>query len=334
MFLYEEFMARSSTRMALQKGGNYMGMMNVLMQLRKVCNHPDLFEPRSIITPFCSDRLSIVTASSVVNALDKNQPLQKLSSSVLTPLWSNGSGQPSFQESLSQSAYITQRRKQLKVDKQTLKSHFEKGSMSKFHSDTNISPGLSRLLNVIETKLTDEHNKKSELHCSLNESRCESQAFAYPFDLQQTASVDTSKIKYSSLEDCTCQEIASTPSDLLMMRKRQEEAINSMTSDLEKNFVFYVPRAGSDQPILFPKRLADIDEQSLSHHLGKHGSLSSAETNTLFFPDKKLIQFDAGKLQILSELLRNLKQDKHRVLIFTQVRREVTFIFFPFQHQV
>lgn len=26
--------------------------MNVLMQLRKVCNHPDLFEPRTIESPF------------------------------------------------------------------------------------------------------------------------------------------------------------------------------------------------------------------------------------------------------------------------------------------
>ncbi|CAN0105157.1 unnamed protein product, partial [Discosporangium mesarthrocarpum] len=33
--LYEEFMSRSSTRAAM-KGGNFMGMMNVLMQLRKV----------------------------------------------------------------------------------------------------------------------------------------------------------------------------------------------------------------------------------------------------------------------------------------------------------
>ena len=34
-FLYEEFMARSSTR-SLLSGANYMGMMNILMQLRKV----------------------------------------------------------------------------------------------------------------------------------------------------------------------------------------------------------------------------------------------------------------------------------------------------------
>lgn len=34
-FLYEDFMSRSSTRQMLT-GGNYMSMMNVLMQLRKV----------------------------------------------------------------------------------------------------------------------------------------------------------------------------------------------------------------------------------------------------------------------------------------------------------
>lgn len=27
--------------------------MNIVMQLRKVCNHPNLFEPRSVQTPFC-----------------------------------------------------------------------------------------------------------------------------------------------------------------------------------------------------------------------------------------------------------------------------------------
>ena len=34
-FLYEEFMSRSTTR-SLLSGANYMGMMNILMQLRKV----------------------------------------------------------------------------------------------------------------------------------------------------------------------------------------------------------------------------------------------------------------------------------------------------------
>ena len=39
-FLYEEFMGRSSTRAAMSGVGSFMGMMNVLMQLRKVRPHP------------------------------------------------------------------------------------------------------------------------------------------------------------------------------------------------------------------------------------------------------------------------------------------------------
>ncbi len=35
LYLYEEFMARSSTKSAMS-GANYLGMMNILMQLRKV----------------------------------------------------------------------------------------------------------------------------------------------------------------------------------------------------------------------------------------------------------------------------------------------------------
>ena len=35
-FLYEDFMARSSTRVSMSSGGGFLGMLNVLMQLRKV----------------------------------------------------------------------------------------------------------------------------------------------------------------------------------------------------------------------------------------------------------------------------------------------------------
>lgn len=49
--LYEEYMASSTARTALSSG-NYLGLMNCLMQLRKVCNHPDLFEPRPIVSAF------------------------------------------------------------------------------------------------------------------------------------------------------------------------------------------------------------------------------------------------------------------------------------------
>ena len=41
----------------------------------------------------------------------------------------------------------------------------------------------------------------------------------------------------------------------------------------------------------------------------------------MFFPDKRLIQYDCGKLQVLDTLLKKLKAGGHRVLIFTQMSK-------------
>jgi SNF2 family DNA or RNA helicase len=49
--LYDDFIQCKSTRDVIQQG-HYMSVINILMQLRKVCNHPDLFESRPIISPF------------------------------------------------------------------------------------------------------------------------------------------------------------------------------------------------------------------------------------------------------------------------------------------
>jgi len=49
--LYDDFIS-SRTTVDTLTSSNYLGAMNVLMQLRKVCNHPDLFEIRPIISPY------------------------------------------------------------------------------------------------------------------------------------------------------------------------------------------------------------------------------------------------------------------------------------------
>lgn len=67
--LYEEFMSRRSTKDTLA-GGNFMSVINILMQLRKVCNHPDLFDPRPIISPFETQSIPVETATAVLKALE------------------------------------------------------------------------------------------------------------------------------------------------------------------------------------------------------------------------------------------------------------------------
>ena len=46
-YIYDEFLAMRGN----QEASEYMGVMNLLMQLRKVCNHPELFAPRFVVSP-------------------------------------------------------------------------------------------------------------------------------------------------------------------------------------------------------------------------------------------------------------------------------------------
>lgn len=65
-FLYDEFMSLASTREKLEQG-NYISVINILMQLRKVCNHPDLFETRPIVSSFICEPLNYQCPSIVFN---------------------------------------------------------------------------------------------------------------------------------------------------------------------------------------------------------------------------------------------------------------------------
>lgn len=50
--------------------GHFMSVINILMQLRKVCNHPNLFDPRPIQSPFITQPIVFHTASLVQDALE------------------------------------------------------------------------------------------------------------------------------------------------------------------------------------------------------------------------------------------------------------------------
>ena len=60
-YLYDEFIAHEN-----KKQSEVVGMMNILMQLKKVCNHPDLFVPRSEDTPLRWPKISLIVASYAV----------------------------------------------------------------------------------------------------------------------------------------------------------------------------------------------------------------------------------------------------------------------------
>lgn len=76
-YLYDDFMSRAKTRETLA-GGNFMSVINVLMQLRKVCNHPNLFEPRPTLSPFVSEPLPLPSVPKcLLNSFEYN-PLNEV----------------------------------------------------------------------------------------------------------------------------------------------------------------------------------------------------------------------------------------------------------------
>ncbi|XP_040211744.1 helicase SRCAP isoform X3 [Rana temporaria] len=78
-FLYDDFMAQAATRESLASG-HFMSVINILMQLRKVCNHPNLFDPRPIHSPFITSAICYSVPSPVLHALQRH-PLEYVDTS-------------------------------------------------------------------------------------------------------------------------------------------------------------------------------------------------------------------------------------------------------------
>lgn len=106
-------------------------------------------------------------------------------------------------------------------------------------------------------------------------------------------------------------------------------------NDLIVQFVFVLPKVISNGPQLVASRyqtntiyskiqtslntLESPERKQFQKYLASFHSASIRQR--LFFPDRKLVQYDSGKLQTLCNLLRDLKRGDHKCLIFTQMSK-------------
>lgn len=347
MFIYEEFMARSSTRHALKKGSNFMGMMNVLMQLRyvrsmiqynfvrltsfltlcrimtlsivlfrKVTNHPDLFEPRSVVTPFVVDPIIMPMAPCVIGISAANSVLARVSDALISPLWSGSQGTPSIDAGLRHD--VIESDELLKLEASFAIPCQKKDDCK----DGSVCSALMALAEEIYDKDFGEKCDSTKFINKLNTQRCRAVPFAYPRRLINAIYLLKPPLQQNS------GDVLGSPAHLLAMRRDQQERADDV-GGLIKRFVFAVPKAGAQRVAMAinSRQTGNISEAILNEVLLEplqecllpfreaHARLTS------FFPDKKLIQFDAGKLQALAELLRERKRGGHKVLIFTQMSK-------------
>jgi hypothetical protein len=297
MFLYEEFMGRSSTRMAVRKGGNFLGMMNVLMQLRKVCNHPDLFDPRSILTPFFTESLHFRVPGLLVNVLETSS-LQSVSSSLIHNLWSKSCGIPCFNSSLEHDSIAAEQLQSLQSPQElivasvTIARSFDQSLCDKY------SAGLRALLTSIWASEKEEAESNAQTIATVNSWRCQCEAF--PYSSRTLKAVDVGSIFTEIAEhgksDLSATSIAQTPTQLLDLMRTYQERSEELDGLIER-FVFCVPRAGARRPFLESKCVNSFSDNSEKYSLLEldkplmrfFSPFKKASSRlTSFFPEQKL----------------------------------------------
>lgn len=301
--LYDDFMSRAQTKETLASG-NFLSIINCLMQLRKVCNHPDLFEVRPILTSFAQDK------SVVSNFEVKNHIIQ---------------------------TYLKQDNREI-VDKSfiNLVSGVKRSdSITSYHlktiQDLNASEIFTNKIHELEKKI--EGKSVTPDFDDLQEY------YAYVLNKENTDLLEMMRHRrYVNDFNCSKTQLIS-PSliDMLTLRKPKNQLIQlqnmkliktissscaSMATILEK-YAFVTPKAVCNNlnELMYPEDVRQELRYDSQNDIIKNPFHQIQVKLSIAFPDKSLLQYDCGKLQKLAQLLHNLIPQGHRVLIFTQMSK-------------
>ncbi|KAG0741599.1 hypothetical protein G6F23_007461 [Rhizopus arrhizus] len=319
-YLYDDFMGRAKTKETLASG-NFLNIINCLMQLRKVCNHPDLFEERPILTSFAMDDQVQQTGGSLEILIRRKLSLNDSAQSMKTvnlgflnlilqrPATCNLS-KIAAEEIVRLAA--TEAIKRTMTDRQRYVAVAEaRGVVSKDYHD------LKKYAKYREMQKQMEYVERWRSIQYINSMRCASRPFYGPdlISLLQTITVHNRNRLFSCSPRMHAQRCDAMDE---MVQGYKRRIRNNL--DMLEQYGFVTPKA-----VVKPKELILPSEAQLALC-----QASSVENDILHpiksrlsiaFPDKRLIQYDCGKLQKLDRLLRELAAGGHRALIFTQMTR-------------
>ena len=348
--LYDDFMAAGSTQSKLASG-NLLEVINVLMQLRKVCNHPDLFEERPIVSPLdlapsdvynagmvtsvckwqACDQINLKGLNFVLSELEemsqldaqylnKSSPSKKL----IVELTGSGLGVSGAQSGRGKWSSVAEYKAQLAARRQDMKADSMRALLSVNERRCSASPvfgaDLCRLVRSIRS-CTDQI-----IDMSLDPKK----NFEHTDALRHLVLTAEERV-YGRGGRLGNEEL-----------KRQHPMF-----DGEGREVYGYLTAMTQYTCIIPKARGVPPRVCLTHAaLHSPDQLTISErTNPLFvrvteifsefddivrparirqqlcFPDKRLLQYDCGKLQKLDSMLRELKKGSHRVLLFTQMSK-------------
>ncbi|KAL1617337.1 swr1 complex component [Diplodia seriata] len=315
--LYDGFMGRADTRQILS-GGNYMSIMNCLMSLRKVCNHPDLFETRQIVTSFAM-RKSVPADFEIKDLLVRRRFLkeeeEKVNFDFLNLNLVLNESTPAIQSQRIQAIQAIRPFEGL-IERQTRRlkpaGQFDgrtAASIGSYLEDESNRSVLDQLQNCL--RVTRQRAQRKPIYgrglieqLTVNDSPQQTITFRGPRKKQTYG--DWYMNTHSMWQDVV---------------PTLEERSDSYKSTIQKFSCVTPAVVANDLPGLTigEERVAMIrSTQPVSKPDPFH---ESRVRLSIAFPDKRLLQYDCGKLQRLAKLLRDLQAGGHRALIFTQMTK-------------
>lgn len=278
-----------------------------------MCNHPDLFEPRPISSSFIPEPIEFPAYHLVSRVLEKH-PLQCLSAP-LTSFWALG------EDSLTA---------QLAAERQPPRELYVDNELTEINIPDSVR-GNRRLENYaldIENLLFTRRQDTQNFNYSISHFRCTRPRLNISWRTVEAATVPLQMevISESRFNHRLARPLSTHWTDLLPTPERRLRDLGSII----ENFVFVIPPARAPVPSLNApthKRVfrgiePDTEAQIMAAYKTRVDAFYPTRIRQeIFFPDRKLVQFDSGKLQTLAALLHRLKREGHKCLIFTQMSK-------------
>ncbi|KAK9058759.1 hypothetical protein SSX86_023601 [Deinandra increscens subsp. villosa] len=301
--LYEDFIASSETQATLASS-NFFGMISVIMQLRKVCNHPDLFEGRPIISSYDMKGIEIQFCSSVCSVLNVG-PFSTVDLSGLGFVFTH--------LDFHMTSWENDEVKAIETPSRLIEKRAEEiGSEIKFGKRSSGFNIFEEIQKALHDERLKEMKERAESIAWWNSVRCKKKP-VYSTNLRDIVSFSKPILNSSKFAELVLSPV-----------ERFEKMVDQVES-----FMFAIPAARAPQPIGWCSKSGTsvFIEQTYKSKCSK--ILSPLLTpirpaivrRQVYFPDRRLIQFDCGKLQELAVLLRRLKSEGNRALIFTQMTK-------------
>jgi helicase SWR1 len=315
--LYDSFLSREDTRGTLASG-NYLSIINCLMQLRKVCNHPDLFLDRPIMTSFPMEKSAIadfeIKELLVRRRLLREDPMTKASLEFLNLV-------PTKHESLS--GAVTTRSAMLSAQR-VLMDMREAQRIRAQNALTNLDPSTAKS-NLVYLESASRWGRFEELqHCVYLNALRRQQKPIYGSQVIEmlTLGINDRPLKpQPRRRDRMLNWLENRSPALTAMIPTLSSRSVALNTTIQKFACVTPPVVARDMTslVLTPngvntfQRAVDSSETDPFHEARMRLSIQ--------FPDKRLLQYDCGKLQTLEKLLRKLQTGGHRALIFTQMTK-------------